>query len=200
MKGQLDFSSQTAVEGIANLPWGSASGSEAVVKSFDFGLAPRERTQVVFQRVAERTESIAERLFDATAGAKIWASSVAMKLDRGTRDRLFRQLDNLHSLDEWFDGDAPVALDSFKSFVRAIILRVIGGKPGLSLTPDGNLIALWSVEGAKLVIEFQPSNLARYLWSQTVDGELERAAGTTKIDRLSTVLAPLQEKSWFIGS
>lgn len=199
MKGQLDFSSQTAVDGVANLPWGNASGTEVAGKSFDFGFTPRAKTEVVFQRIDERKELIAERLFEATAGAKIWASSVAMKLDRGTRDRLFRQLDNLHDLDEWFEGDTPVALESFKSFVRAIIVGAVGGRPGLSLTPNGNLIALWREGGTKLAVEFQPNDFARYLWSQKVDGELERAAGTTKIDRLPCVLAPLKTKAWSVG-
>jgi hypothetical protein len=185
---------------LAKLPWGNASGSEFADKEFEFGFSPNSKTRVIFHGQEDGAKSTAERLFDATAGAKIWASGVAMRLDRSTRDRLFRQLDNLHDEEEWFDGDNPVSLESFKSFVRAIIAGAIGGKPGLSLTPAGNLIALWHGDRTKLTVEFQPSNVARFLWSQEFDGETERVAGATTINRLSEFLAPLEDKRSLFGS
>lgn len=198
MKHLSQLSYETAVEGVAHPLWGSASGSEAAAESFEFSFTPCRQKQVT--RSVRPARSTAERLFEATAGAKIWTSRVAMKLDRATRDRLFRQLDNLHDEDEWFEGDAPIQLDSFKSFVRAIIAGAIGGKPGLSLTPQGNLVATWSDGDAKLSIEFQPDNFARFLWRQVVDGEVERMAGVSKITRLSALLRSLEARGWLLGS
>ena len=191
---------QTAVDGNAHLPWNIGSGSDEGDEGLGFDIAPESKTRIIFHRINGECESTAEKLFSATAGAKIWASCVAMRLNRDVRDRLFRQLDNLHDADEWFEGDAPVDLASFKCFVRAILLGVISGKPGLSLTPQGNLIAIWSDESGKLAIEFQPGDAIRYLWTQKIDGDVERATGISTIRRLPVVLSPLELKNWFSGS
>lgn len=200
MSARHEFADQTEIVGFANLPWGSASGSEVVEKTFDFSVGPSPKTRVIFRRREDLGPSTAEQLFDATAGAKIWTSQVAMRLNRAVRDRLFRQLDNLHNDDDWLEGDVPVSLDSFKSLVRGILMDVIGGKPGLSLTPQGNLIALWTDGGDKLAIEFQPGDTVRYLWSQRIEDDFERASGTTSLRRLPVVLSPLNAERLFRGS
>src|ERR1700735_1244401 len=50
---------------------------------------------------ASQGKSAGEPLFDALAAAKILTSQVAMHLDEGWRDKLFRQLDSLHDPAEW---------------------------------------------------------------------------------------------------
>lgn len=200
MKALVHSMQQTPVEVAARPVWGLASGGEFGGDNFGLNFAPSQRTRTIRHSARNHKPTTAERLFDATAGAKIWAASVAMRLDRSTRDRLFRQLDEIHDEDEWYEGDSPIALESFKSFVRAIIAGVISGKPGLSLTPQGNIIAIWSGEDSRLSIEFQPHNLARFLWRQNVDGDVERLAGTTAITRLPALLGHIAVRGPLFGS
>lgn len=150
-------------------------------------------------RQIPRGKSTSERLFDATAEAKRWTSQVAMRLNAEARLRIFRQLDRLHDEEEWFEGDHPVALESYKAFVRAYVSGSIGGKPALALAHDGRLIAMWQNSGDKLTIEFFPRDKVRYLVSQVVSGERERFAGDTSVSRLSHILNPFDTGRWFNG-
>src|SRR5262245_6421440 len=84
-----------------------------------------------------------ERVFQALAEAKIVTSEVAMHLSTEWRQRLFRQLDSLHDLEEWQEGDQPIDSGSFATFLRAIIALNVTRRPGLGLTPLGYLLASW---------------------------------------------------------
>jgi len=143
--------------------------------------------------------SLSEQLFVALAEAKIWTSRLAMHLDRGARDRLFRQLDVLHEEDEWACEDEPVNLASYKSLVRAILYHEVNSRPALSLMPNGNLLALWRDGSDKLTIEFLPDNRTRWFVQSNSDNGPERATGTTALERLRTVLQPYGAERWFNG-
>ncbi|THD38304.1 MAG: hypothetical protein E7773_00690 [Sphingomonas sp.] len=145
------------------------------------------------------SKSVGEHLFDALAEAKIWTSKVAMHLDLATRDRLFRQLDVLHEAEEWPATDQPITLDSYKSLVRAILYHKINSRPGLSLMPEGNIIAVWNDGDDRLTIEFLPANRARWLVVNATPKGAERTAGTTPLERLRDVLAPYGAERWFDG-
>lgn len=151
------------------------------------------------QSYVVRPQSTEERLFDATALAKQWTSKVAMRLDNASRARFFRQLDRLHDADEWQEGDRPVALESYKTFVRAYVSHVVGGKPALALTPQGLLLAIWHTANSKLSIEFHSNDHIRYVVSQVVDGNRERFAGDLHVTRLPVALAVFDTKQWFDG-
>ena len=143
--------------------------------------------------------SPSEILFTATAAAKVWTSSVAMHLDRDARDRIFAQLDVLHELEEWSDGDVPIKLESFKTFVRAIIYHRINSRPSLALSANGDLLALW-IDGAdKLTIEFRERNFTRW-FVQTGAGDFaEQATGSAPLERMRAVLEPYGADRWFDG-
>lgn len=144
--------------------------------------------------------SPAEQLFAATVLAKIWTSTVSMHLDRKVRDRIFRQIDLLHDADEWVcDGD-PVQLESYKSAIRTLVHHHIDSKPSLALMPSGNVIALWRDGDDKLTVEFLPGNKARWMVQSTSNAGLERATGTSPIERLREVLAPYCADRWFNAS
>lgn len=145
-------------------------------------------------------DTLENRLFSATAAVKVWTARVAMHLDREKRDRLFRQIDVLHSSDEWFDEDHPVNLESYKSLVRSILYQRINSRPALSLMPSGNVMAVWEEKADRLTIEFLPGNRARWTLRWQIDGQTERGGGTTSIERLRAVLAPYCASRWFDGS
>ncbi|HMI18790.1 MAG TPA: hypothetical protein VK533_04530 [Sphingomonas sp.] len=144
-------------------------------------------------------DSVQQRLFEATAQAKIWTSKIAMHLDRAVRDRFFAQLDRLHDLEEWYESDAPLALESYKAFVRAILYVGIDSAPALALMPSGNLLAMWEAGSDRLSVEFLPGDRVKWVLSRKIDGGVERAAGETAITRLEAVLAPYDANKWFHG-
>lgn len=146
---------------------------------------------------APSKKSIEERLFDATASVKILASKVAMHLDRDRRNKLFSQIDSLHDIAEWDDEDMPIKDSSFETFLKAILLISPKQHPGLGLSHKGNLIATWGNNQDRLITEFLPKGLVRFVLSRTIDGEIERATGETKISRLYECLAPYQPDHWF---
>ena len=145
-------------------------------------------------------KSLSDRLFDAVAEAKKWTSRVAMRLEPDTRKRVFAQLDRLHDEEEWHDSSKPVALESYKTFVRAILLNNIGGKSSLALGATGNLTAIWQGANGRLLIEFQPAERVRYLVTQLIDGHPERVAGDTAVSRLPAVLAPFDVEQWYCAA
>lgn len=142
-------------------------------------------------------KSIEEKLFDATASVKILASKVAMHLDRDRRNKLFSQIDSLHDIAEWDEEDMPIKDSSFETFLKAILLISPKQHPGLGLSHKGNLIATWGNNQDRLITEFLPKGLVRFVLSRTVDSEIERATGETNISRLYECLVPYQPNHWF---
>lgn len=140
--------------------------------------------------------SLGERVFNALSSAKIWTSRVAMHMDRNTRDRFFRQLDLLHDADEWFGDEQPLALNSYRSFIRFMLADGKNSKPSLALSPAGSLVAIWLSERDRLTIEFGAGDWAEWVVSLPLEERVERAAGSTSIARLSSVLAPYNPDRW----
>jgi hypothetical protein len=68
---------------------------------------------------------------------------------------------------------------------------------GLGATHDGHLIATWTVGEDRLTIECLPKDIARWHLSVLIDGERERAAANTPLQRLSQVLQPYDPNRWF---
>lgn len=149
---------------------------------------------------AGRTEgqTLESRAFDALAGAKVLTAQVAMHLDEGVRNRLFRQLDSLHEIDQWEEGDEPLDQSSFQTFLKALLTIRPERRPGLGLSQAGNLIASWTTGRDRLTIEFLPNDqvswvLARY--DET--GEPARYASQTSVSLLVEGLAPHRPEHWF---
>lgn len=181
---------------IAAMPTLSAVlASESSLPS-DGGVGPAKR----FGNSPSMEAGLDEKLFTATADAKIWTSRMAMHLRRETRDRLFHQLNALHELEDWSSEDRPVALESYKSFVRAILYHNINSKPALALMPNGNVLAMWQDGADRLTIEFQPGNRTRWLVQGHTDNGPERTTSTTSLERLREVLQPYGASRWFDGS
>ena len=196
----FDWSAQTAsaIPFAFELPE-KAESSHFLPTSHKRAVLVSDQSSTIVREIA-KNKSTGESLFDATAEAKRWTSQIAMRLDPEARRRFFRQLDWLHDENEWFEGDLPITLDSYKSFVRAYLSGNVGGKPALALGQAGRLIAIWQEEANKITIEFFPRDKVRYVVSQVVNGEHERFAGDTSIGRLTQVLSPFRNARWFNGS
>jgi hypothetical protein len=160
--------------------------------------ALRNRRSPTF-REPEPTSSkdLAERLFDALASAKILTSAVAMHLDREGRDKLFRQLDSLHDLAEWEEGDEPLQQSSFATFLKAMLTINPRRRPGLGLSHTGHLIAAWTTDRDRLTIEFLPNDRVRWVLARYKDDEPDRFAGQTPVSRLAEGLEAHEPEHWF---
>lgn len=141
-----------------------------------------------------------QKVFFALASAKIWFSKIAMHFPISERDRIFKQLDVLHNFEDWDDLDHPISVESFKTFVRAIIIYKINAKPSISLMPDGNLLARWLDTNDKMVIEFLPENHVRWMIEDKNFPEDETASGKAALNRLKQVIAPYHSSRWLNGS
>lgn len=138
-----------------------------------------------------------ERLFDATASVKILTSQIAMHLEREWRDKLFRQLDSLHDVQEWDEDDVPIRQASFATFLKAIIQIKPKRRPGLGLSHSGNLIAAWTEKTERLTIEFLPNERVRWVVGRSREDGPEHIAGDTRVSRLVEALAPYHPALWF---
>lgn len=192
------FAMQTEVQP----PLGFDAGAFAKIVSganyADPGVRTIGRPQTFFQLV-EMPKSQPQLLSQAVAKAKHWTSEIAMRLAPETRRMLFRQLDRLHDPDEWFDGDQPISLDSYKSFVRAILTQDVSGRPALALNSSGILSAIWLKDKSRLVVEFFPHDRVRYLVTRPDRDATERVVGETWASRLNEVLQPFEPSAWFDG-
>jgi hypothetical protein len=142
-------------------------------------------------------QSLEAKLYAALADAKVLTAQIAMHLDRSWRDKLFRQLDSLHDIDEWDLDTEPLHKASFSTFLRT--LHAVGAKrrPGLGLSFSGNLIGAWTVGVNRLTIEFLPNDQLRWAVLREYGQQPERASGKTTVGRIGAVLAPYDPKIWF---
>ena len=144
------------------------------------------------------TLSIDEYLFDASAKVKILTSQVAMYLSTELRGKIFKQVDMLHSVEDWDEEeDEVINQSSFKSFLSGLLLIDPEVGPGIGISYEGNLIAAWTAGRDRLTIEFLSNNHAKWVINQIIDDEEERAAGYIKVARICDCLAPYQTESWF---
>jgi hypothetical protein len=143
------------------------------------------------------SNSLEEQLYDALATFKVRTATVAMHLDRDGRSRLFQQLDSLLAIEDWEADDTPPSIGSFSTFLRMLILLGPNRRPGLGATEDGNFIATWTTGDDRLTIECLVGDIASWHLAVTIDGERERAAGITPIQRLAYVLQPYAPRRWF---
>ena len=141
--------------------------------------------------------SLEEKLFDATSGVKVMTSQVAMYLDSQWRSKLFNQIDSLHDVDEWEQGDEPLQRESFATFLKAICELKPKKRPGLGLTPSGQLIAAWTVGSSRLTIEFLGNGRVKWVISRMIDDEIEHYVGDTTVNRLAAGLGPHHTEEWF---
>ena len=159
--------------------------------------ALRTRPLPTTVRSTDEIRDLPERLFDARAAAKILTAAVAMHLDPAWRQKLFRQLDSLHDLDEWEEGDEPLQQSSFATFLKAILTINPQVSPGLGLSHSGHLVAAWTTDRDRLTIEFLPNDRVRWVLARYKEDEPSRFAGQTPVSELTEGLAPHRPEHWF---
>lgn len=200
-----------------NLGIPSYFGTTTLKKSLGFAGAifdpslDQVRTTTVspWQRVVDSTASssslepfpakkqIEELLYDAKALAKKFTSEVSTRIKDDWRKQLYKQLDSVLDADEWMDGDIPLAQGSFRTFVRLMLIMRPHIKPGLGLTPDGQLMAVWQTGEARLTVYCFEDDDVRYVLSYALEQRRRTAAGDASIYDLSAMIAPFRPEQWF---
>jgi hypothetical protein len=137
------------------------------------------------------------RLFNIAAALKIAVSQVSMHLPTDWRHRLFEKIDALHEPDDWEEYDHLADLESFKTFLRAILQQGPMQRMSLGISADGHLLAGWRQGHDTLTLRFMAGDQIR--WSVVLhrNGTIESAAGQTTPNRLPEVLQPYSPESWF---
>ena len=159
---------------------------------------PSPSCAVVNRAVSINAEqTIEEVLFDARSSVKILISQISMHLKQEWREKLFRQIDLLHEIDEWETDDKPINPLAFKSFIRWALQGKADRCPNFGLSNDGNLLASWLTDKDRLTIEFLPHNRAKWIVSIYILGVPERSAGQSDINRLFAILGPYGSDRWF---
>ena len=140
-----------------------------------------------------------ERLFDARAAVKIIFSQASMHFNEALREKLFRQFDLLHDIDDWEDEDEPIRAQSFKTFLRWFYLNMPTRLPNFGLSATGQFIATWltNENKDKLILEFFSKDRIRWFVTKHYDDENDHSSGSTKLSRISDVLAPYHTVDWF---
>lgn len=142
-------------------------------------------------------KSLEENLYDSRAFCKLEISKVSMYLPDEWRLGFFQQLDSLMDIDNWEEDEKPIIQDSFRTLLRILLLIKPENRPGIGSTSDGNIIAAWTNDSARLTIECRAHDKVRWVLSQTIDNQRESAAGETLSTRLQTILEPYNPTQWF---
>jgi len=138
-------------------------------------------------------------VFDRLIDLKVSTATIAMHLQDAWRTGLFRQLDDLLDEENWHPGDTLPTPDSFRTFLRLVIMLGRPPRPGLGCTDSGNILASWRRTEDRLTIECRLDDELRWVLSRRLLGETESAAGICKVKNLRSRLAPYEPEVWFVA-
>ncbi|MER2519632.1 MAG: hypothetical protein ABTQ34_02965 [Bdellovibrionales bacterium] len=142
--------------------------------------------------------SLNERLYEATARIKILIAKLSMHMEQEWRSNLFRQIDFLHTPEDWQEEDAPANTESFANFLKALLDIKPHLLPGLGLTYEGNIIAAWTTGKDRLTLEFLPNGHVQWVMSICAENEAERLGGKVAVSRLRERLSNNDLQRWFV--
>jgi hypothetical protein len=141
--------------------------------------------------------TLTERLALRLLSFKRMTSPIARYLDRSWHIQLLERLDALFDIEDW-DGDFVLPLESsFETFLRLIIYLHPTKRPGVGLSSRGYVLASWTKDGDRIVIECLPKDELRWVLSQTNEGRRESAAGKNQIQRLVDLIEGYEPDRFF---
>lgn len=136
-------------------------------------------------------------LRDSRASFKVLVSRVSMHLGISWLQKLFTQIDSLLDVEEWDTSDPVPSAETARTFIRLLLAMRVSRKPGLGVSNSGNLVAAWTTGPNRLTVECLPHDRVRWVLARMIEGEMERAAGDGKIERLREILTPFDPAVWF---
>lgn len=192
----LRASGQESLQRFLDYKLGGAT-SDVVHKALDLGRVGWSGGHSAAVVAPAEEKPLSEQIYAALQSVKVLTAGVAMHLKSDWRHRLFKQLDSLHDEDEWVEGEQPVELESFRTFLRTILELRPNVRPGLGMSKDGHVVAAWTRANDRLTLEFLPSDKIKWVLSLRTEEGVERAAGDSTASRIASVLAPYMPNRWF---
>jgi hypothetical protein len=141
---------------------------------------------------AKNVEQLANKAFDL----KATAGQFTVHLNSAWRAGLFNTIDTILNEDHWELSDKLPVDASFMTFLRLAVYMKGLRRPGLGVTHEGNVVAVWVKNKDRLSIECLPNDFARWSIAWTINGERESTAGKTNVRRLPAVLAAYEPGFW----
>ncbi len=159
----------------------------------------KKNTLSASETVYKKRITVVERLFDARADVKILFSRVSMHFSGALREKLFHQIDILHDLDDWEEGDDPIQLQSFNTFLRWYYLNKPSKLPNFGLSGSGHFIASWLANDNRnrLIFEFLSNDRIKWFVTKCYGDETDHGSGLTKLTRIADMLEPYRADEWF---
>ena len=118
---------------------------------------------------------------------KAMLRSYWMHLHPLIRDGLLNQTRVILSPEEWEDETFLVSIDSYQTMLRALAELVPTKRPNLAVAENGNFLAAWRGKDAKVVLEFHANDRMRWLITNSVGQEMDRASGQTTVSMLPEI-------------
>jgi hypothetical protein len=128
---------------------------------------------------------------------KQMTSPIARYLDPAWQNQLFDTLDKLFAVEDWDDEFALPEEYSFATFLRLVIHLHPTKRPGIGLSVRGHVLASWSRDRDRIVVECLPNDELRWVLSQSIVGNRESAAGKNKIHRLRDLIEGYEPDRFF---
>jgi hypothetical protein len=120
-----------------------------------------------------------------------------MHLNDEWRQNLFATLEGLLDPADWDEDFELPSEKSFSTFLRMIIYLHPTKRPGIGLSPGGQMLASWRNGRDRIVIECMDNDEVRWVLSHYVEGERESGAGQTQIHRVPDVTAAYDPEPLF---
>jgi hypothetical protein len=147
--------------------------------------------------VLRSSASIEDRLADRLLTFKTMISPISRYLEPNWRADLFAALDRLFDVDDWDEDFALPEVASFATFLRLILHLHPTKRPGLGLSARGHILASWSKDRDRIVIECLSKDDLRWVISQSIAGSRESAAGKNRIHRLIDLIEGYEPDRFF---
>jgi hypothetical protein len=131
------------------------------------------------------------------ASLKQMVASISMHLDDAWRTSLLSRLGRLLDPENWDEEFQLPSEQSFSTFLRMIVYLHPTRRPGIGLSAAGHLLAAWTRDSDRIVIECAADDEVRWVLSRLVDGTRESGAGKVQIHRIPDVTAPYDPEKLF---
>lgn len=126
-------------------------------------------------------EGLSERLFDVLVNLKVAVSKYSMHIARAERDRLFSQLDDLLSDEDWDEEDELPRSESFLDFLKWAIFSRQYRFASFGLSDEGFILC--AIKSDRTLITANFVGDGHVYWSARVcfEGEIELTAGKASL-------------------
>jgi hypothetical protein len=131
---------------------------------------------------AAESQSFRETIFNALVQLKVGVAEYAMHLAPDVRAKIFKDLDDLLNVNDWYEDDVLPKFLSFRDFLKWTIYSKRFNWLSLGFSEEGNVLAAWKSEKGMLTASYDGAGRVWWTMAITVDGELNHVAGESTLE------------------